>query len=42
MSSKKLLTFELSADGDSLDIHMDRDGLTDLREDFDPSFSAEK
>lgn len=30
MSSDKLLTFELSPDGDELDIHMSQEGLADL------------
>lgn len=30
MTAEKLLTFELSAEGDCVDIHMDRQGLEDL------------
>ncbi len=29
-STDKLLTFELSAEGDSIDVHMNRQGLDDL------------
>ena len=30
MSETKLLTFELSADGDEIDIHLNKSGLEDL------------